>query len=197
MRIKEKYKCYSSWCSMLTRCRNKNRNTWSNYGGRGIKVCKSWTKFKNFLSDMGDRPRGYSIDRIDPNGNYCKENCRWIKRTDQSRTTRKYLLINKCLACGIERGNRKGRCHKCNEFFRRHGAERPPVGHVTKHRISELRKKSCLKCAKKLFWDERKPIKGLCNSCYLSKWNKEKKEKIERSLTMDDGRLKKDIRLID
>lgn len=113
------YRAYSSWYCMKTRCTNPNAKSWENYGGRGIKVCERWGDFPNFLADMGERPVGYSIDRIDVNGNYERENCRWIPITEQSKTTRRYGAVPMCLDCGERRGNRKGLCHRCNERVRR------------------------------------------------------------------------------
>ena len=80
---------YVSWYSMKTRCTNKNSIHFRHYGGRGISLCESWMKFENFLADMGERPVGKSIDRIDVNGNYEPSNCRWATQFEQVTNTRR------------------------------------------------------------------------------------------------------------
>jgi len=80
---------YLSWVAMIARCTNEKHSHWKNYGGRGIAVCAPWRKFENFLADMGERPAGLSLDRIDGNGNYEKSNCRWATRLEQNRNRRK------------------------------------------------------------------------------------------------------------
>ena len=77
---------YKIWAGMRNRCNNPNSEDYKYYGGRGISVCKEWEDFSKFIEDMGERPgRGYSIERIDGDGNYCKENCKWALQVEQSR----------------------------------------------------------------------------------------------------------------
>jgi hypothetical protein len=86
---------WQSWTSMKTRCNNPNSTQYELYGGRGIKVCERWEKFENFLEDMGERPEGKTLDRIDVNKNYEPMNCKWSTKKEQSQNRRKLKLINK------------------------------------------------------------------------------------------------------
>lgn len=85
---------FGAWNSMRTRCLNPKNAAFKNYGGRGIFVCPEWAHFANFLKDMGPRPAGHSLDRIDNNGNYTPSNCRWATREQQNSNRRTALLVN-------------------------------------------------------------------------------------------------------
>lgn len=86
---------YYSWCAMLARCYNTHLPHYGNYGGRGISVCQRWVNsFEAFIEDMGMKPsRTHSIGRIDNNGDYSPDNCRWETQYQQARNTRRNRLL--------------------------------------------------------------------------------------------------------
>ncbi len=86
---------YRSWRAIRQRCDNPNCAEYKNYGGRGISICEQWNNFLYFIKDMGNPPTNkHQINRIDNNGNYCKDNCRWSTPKEQSRNTRQNQFIS-------------------------------------------------------------------------------------------------------
>lgn len=93
---------YKTWTSMHQRCTNTKNKYFYNYGGRGIKVDQSWDEFQNFVNDMGYPQDGQTLDRIDNDKGYSKDNCKWSDRFEQMRNTRRtvkleYNGVTKCL----------------------------------------------------------------------------------------------------
>ena len=85
---------YASYNQMKSRCYNPNRKKYKDYGGRGIKVCDRWlNSFENFLQDMGERPKGKTLDRINNDGNYEPNNCRWATIVEQRINQRRMKQI--------------------------------------------------------------------------------------------------------
>ena len=89
-------KTWKVWAGMRERCINPHARHFNHYGGRGISFCDRWNSFENFLADMGERPTGMSLDRINVNGNYEPGNCRWATSVEQARNKR-----NSCVLTGF------------------------------------------------------------------------------------------------
>lgn len=97
---------YKIWQGMFGRCNNPKSQSYYLYGARGIKVCKRWHEFENFLIDMGERPKGLTLDRIDPDGGYELNNCRWSTIQENLANRRisklhsgKYQYVKKAILC--------------------------------------------------------------------------------------------------
>lgn len=165
-----------SWIAMITRCTNPRRESWVDYGGRGITVCDRWRhSFKNFLADMGARPVSTTLDRIDVNGNYEPSNCRWATPSQQSRNCRG--SVKHCEDCKEDRPPyRRGTCHRCNEYRRRHGSPRPAVNDMWEIRciVDE-----CANCFQSTRIVEKS---GLCVRCHRTAWARANRLKTARRL---------------
>lgn len=106
---------YWVWSDMRQRCQNPNHKAYKNYGGRGIYVCDRWMIFANFMADMGMRPEGGAmIDRIDNNGPYSPENCKWSTRKEQNSNRRNCIYVE----CDGERVTLREYCRRKNMNYR-------------------------------------------------------------------------------
>ncbi len=85
---------YRVWTDMKQRCLNPNRPKYKNYGGRGIKVCDRWLNFENFYKDMGEKPKNKSLDRIENNGDYTPENCKWSTQKQQCNNRQDNVVLS-------------------------------------------------------------------------------------------------------
>lgn len=95
--LKKSHELFQTWHTMKKRCYTKTSKAYKYYGGRGIKICDRWlNSFDSFCEDMGKKPSNkHSIDRIDVNGNYCKDNCRWATPKEQANNKRNSTPIDK------------------------------------------------------------------------------------------------------
>lgn len=120
---------YNTWATMIARCTNPNSTSAKYYFERGITVCERWLSFESFLSDMGERPKGKSLDRIDNFAGYSKENCRWATRREQARNKR-ITLINFDIAKCIVKDRLSGM--KVKDIAKKYGASEPHTKHIAR-----------------------------------------------------------------
>lgn len=114
---RENERLYWVWADMLSRCRNPNHRQYKDYGGRGIAVCQRWqASFSDFMFDMGMRPDGGMIDRIDNDLGYMPGNCRWATRTEQNSNRRNCIYIDD-----------EGEKVTLREYCRRHDLKYRPI----------------------------------------------------------------------
>ncbi len=100
---------YRTYKGMLQRCYYEKHNRYEHYGGRGISVCERWREdFRYFLEDMGSRPKGHSLDRVDVDGDYCPDNCKWSTPREQgTNTARKPRPNSPRVGVSYHKGKRK------------------------------------------------------------------------------------------
>lgn len=104
-------KTFRSWGCMKQRCLNPKSPDYARFGGRGITICKAWIdSFEKFFADMGERPTGKTLDRIDVNGNYTPANCRWSTISEQSRNRRNTRYVSY-----------RGKRHSMYDLAEKHG----------------------------------------------------------------------------
>lgn len=166
----------NSWRAMIARCEDKNYWAYKHYGGRGIKVCKRWKSFENFLADMGPKPTPkHSIDRIDNDKDYCPDNCRWATQKEQvcnsskklnARLTSEEIKMSLCSPAVMYERLRNG-------WDKETAIKAPPYFTVLKRHEKYLESlPNCLVCGKKC----KHPKAKYCSrKCYRSTTQKNNK----------------------
>lgn len=153
---------HRAWAKMKDRCCNPRSQTYARYGGRGIRVCRRWrSSFKNFFADMGPRPSpDHSIDRIDNDGNYCPENCRWATRNEQNsnKRTSVFLQHDGMRLTVAEWSKRLGIEY---QTLRYRIASGWPVSEVLGRSVE---RRSWSDSKEKVDWKRRRPLGGSCMS---------------------------------
>ena len=123
---------YRSWKAMQERCTSPRHHRYRHYAGRGISIDPRWRDFRNFLQDMGERPLGMTIDRIDNDGDYRKENCRWATMVEQRHSRREPKLD---LAKVTEIIRRRAMGQRPVDIARDFGISQPTVSNIFAGRI--------------------------------------------------------------
>jgi len=125
---------YHVWEALKSRCLSHANKQYHSYGGRGITVCPRWDSFENFYADMGERPDGLQIDRIDNDKGYSPDNCRWVTRSENSqnrRTSKRWFILGREYPSAAAAGKANDRGENtiirwCEGYVTRQGKPRPP-----------------------------------------------------------------------
>jgi len=198
MPFKNQHYLYSTWKSMRRRCNSPSSPSFKNYGGRGIAVCEKWNaSFHAFVEDMGERPPGYSIERIDVNGDYEPSNCKWIPRNHQSRNTRRsrifefngvpYALWDLTKASGLKPDTVKERIERglaLDEVIDRERIKKPPSPELIERawRNSAHKRRQQTHCKRgHEFTVENTYLSKegyrVCRACHAAKTSRQRREK--------------------